>query len=223
MNALRVSSTTLRAVAAQLSDADRREMAVPSYTHWNPVIRWLFWARLDVSVRLARVQPGEAVFEFGVGTGILLPSHHAVARRVACTDQHLGPSVAMAKSSDLPTEHVPLRTLGSWAARNEAQFDCVYAIDCLDHVSDEELIDLVPLFRRLLGPRGRLVMCGPTESAWYKVGRFLAGFRNEYHHRTVFDVDRLIRQSFAREAWVALPRSPLPHGFWVGRYVPAGR
>ncbi len=223
VTAIRIPPTTFRAVTTGLADPDRREMAVPSYTHWNPLIRWLFWDRLDVSVRLADVQPGEAVFEFAAGTGILLPTHHAVARRVACTDLHPGPAMAMAKLSGFPTEHVPLESLESWASSNEAKFDCIYAIDCLDHVSEKELDALVPVFGRLMGPRGRLVMCGPTESTWYKLGRFVAGFRNEYHHRTVFDVDRLLRKHFAREAWVGLPRSPLPRGFWIGRYVSASR
>jgi hypothetical protein len=76
------------------------------------------------------------------------------------------------------------------------------------------------MFTRLLSSKGRVIMCGPTESIFYRAGRRIAGYQNEYHHRTVFDVDRALRRELDREAWVRIPSLPLPTGFRVGRYVP---
>ena len=52
---------TTRAEIRHLVDAsvpgmtahDRDEMAIPSYLHWNPLIRWLMWRRYEVVAELA--------------------------------------------------------------------------------------------------------------------------------------------------------------------------
>jgi len=43
------------------------EMALPSYTHPNPAMSWLFWRRLDTALDLARDVAGRSVLDFGCG------------------------------------------------------------------------------------------------------------------------------------------------------------
>ena len=45
---MRIDADTLREMAAQLSADDRDEMAIPSFLHKNPALRWMAWRRIEV-------------------------------------------------------------------------------------------------------------------------------------------------------------------------------
>ena len=69
-----------------------------------------------------------------------------------------------------------------------ASFDLITALDVLEHVDDlsATLHDLM----RLLKPGGWLVVVGPTEKIFYKIGRKLAGpeYSGAYHERGIPEV-----------------------------------
>jgi 2-polyprenyl-3-methyl-5-hydroxy-6-metoxy-1,4-benzoquinol methylase len=218
--AVRAPAETLREVTASLSADDRDEMAVPSYSHANPLIRWLFWRRLDMAIALADLKPAERIFEFGVGSGVLLPTYHSIAARVAATDLHLEPAREMARRNGFPTEFVSVPEFPVWCAAQAGGFDAILALDVLEHVEGNELTRVSGLFRRLLAPGGRLIVSGPTESLAYKLGRRIAGFHGEYHHRNIFDIDRELRAQWKSEREIFVPRRPLPRAFLLTRYVP---
>jgi SAM-dependent methyltransferase len=219
VRAERVEAQTLRAVALETSAEMGREMAVPSYTHPNPAIRWLFWSRLDTAVSLAAPARGETILDFGLGTGILLPTHHRTAGHVVGADIELGPARALARRLALPTEFVQAQDFARWSRLHPASVDVISALDCLEHVEAHELTELTLSFATVLRPGGRLVVSGPTESFAYRLGRFAAGFKNEYHHRNIRTIDVELRRAWSRERLVRLPPLPLPTGFWVLRYA----
>ena len=219
VKAIRVSPPILMSATAGLTPAERNETAVPSYCHLNPLIRRLFWRRLDVAVGLSGLRAGESVLDFGTGSGLLLPTLHATAARVAATDIVIAPARSLAAAIGVEAELFPSDQFADWVQQHRSMFDCVFALDVLEHVEDAELLTLSSLFRRLLNERGRLIVSGPTESALYRLGRALAGFRNEYHHRNIFDISRVLEQEWAPQAAVFVPRRPLPRAFLVSRYV----
>lgn len=216
----RVARESLRAAAAGVPAAERAEMAIPSYTHANPLIRWLFWSRLDTALTIAGVSRGERVLDFGTGSGVLLPSLVATGAHVVATDVQLEPARALVAARELAVELLSVNEQDAWFRTNAGNVDCIFALDVLEHVPDDELSRLAECFRSALSPRGRLIVSGPTESIAYAVGRFLAGFANDYHHRNVSDIDRLLTRWFDAAARTGLPPRPLPRAFVVTRYVP---
>jgi len=73
-------------MADELSHEDRDEMAIPSYLHRNPALRWMAWRRVIVTAKHLAAAAGSnghgqqtAIMDFGCGTGVLLEecSRHA--------------------------------------------------------------------------------------------------------------------------------------------------
>jgi 2-polyprenyl-3-methyl-5-hydroxy-6-metoxy-1,4-benzoquinol methylase len=216
MKAVRVSRNVLRDAVAHLPAAAVDETAVPSYTHPNPFIRRLFWKRLDTAVGLADIRPTDRVLDFGTGSGILLATLQRHAASVTATDLDVSPAQGLTRALDLSVTIVPPEQFDAWANAHTAAIDLILALDVFEHLSEVELPITARRLRTLLAPGGRLVVSGPTESVMYRLGRFVAGFRNVYHYRSIFDIDRQLQHDWVRQASRVLPR--IPQAFHVIRY-----
>jgi 2-polyprenyl-3-methyl-5-hydroxy-6-metoxy-1,4-benzoquinol methylase len=218
MNAVRVPSRVLRRAVSHLSRAEINETAVPSYTHSNPLIRRLFRRRLEIALDLMRIRPGDRVLDLGTGSGILLPTLHRYSDQVWATDLDVSPARSLVEALHLPTQIVPPETFAVWCSQHASAIDVITALDVFEHLDGKQLPLLAGQLRALLAPGGRLVVCGPTETPMYRLGRFLAGFRNDYHYRSIFDIDAQLRRSWIAEESRFLPR--LPRAFMITRYTP---
>ena len=98
----RIPDSLLAQMAAHLSEDDRDEMAIPSYLHSNPVMRWMAWRRVEVvAQRLKKLfadgAKDRAVVDFGCGTGVLLDQALQGAQRVVGVDLVLDSARMLAK------------------------------------------------------------------------------------------------------------------------------
>lgn len=202
---LRVSADELRSLQREFSQKIHREqyneMALPSYLHGNPLIRWLVWRRNELIMRAVEKVPHDAVLDFGSGFGVLLPSLCATAKKVFAIDIVPEPSQMMAKMRKLDVQF--MASLDAVPARS---LDVIIASEVLEHV--EDVPALARSFAAKLKPTGCVVVSGPTESVAYKVGRFVAGFgtAGDHHHRQVDD----IRNDFASAGFDVKPFANLP-------------
>lgn len=189
-------------------------MAIPSYTHWNPLIRWLMWRRYETIAELAPPQI-ELALEFGCGMGLFLATLAARSKRVIAIDLFPELAGAMAKRQDLDVEFgTDLNGIASGSV------DLIVAADVLEHL--EEPGDTILQFRELLRPRGKLIVSGPTETMFYKIGRLLAGFGDkEHYHLTEIRELRVTIEGcgFTTEARRSLPHAPLPSLFEILSFV----
>jgi len=232
MKAIRPSRERILECATALDDNWlATEMCRPSYLHSNPLVRWLFWSRLDVALEMCAPKSGETIVEFGCGLGVFLPSLAAQAKHVRVLDVKCAAGRRMAELESLSNvsfvDHAEdPAVLASAVAPGSV--DCVNALDVLEHI--EDLDPVVARIRSWLTPQGRVVVCGPTESAWYRLGRRLAGFHhfyhggdeNVFHEMDVFEVRRRFERGGFRvveERW--LPPRPLPRAFLLMKLVPA--
>jgi 2-polyprenyl-3-methyl-5-hydroxy-6-metoxy-1,4-benzoquinol methylase len=182
--------TAIRKVLSQSESGRLDEAAFPAYSHPNPFINWLFWQRLRKTMEtIERGAPYQRVLDFGCGSGVLLPFLANIASNVIALDIDLIPFERMKAQIDFPsnievhdTRLFPLDQLPA------ASFDIITALDVLEHVDD--LSGTLKNILRLLRPGGRLIVSGPTENIFYKLGRRVAGreYTGDYHERGIAEI-----------------------------------
>ena len=196
-------------------------MAIPSYLHHNPALRWMAWRRLEVVVsalqRLApRKAPGSLAVAFGCGSGILFKDGLARFERVIGVDLVLGAAKKLV--SELALKDVELCTPTEADTQiKPGSADVVIAAEVLEHVDD--LPPTLTQFKNWLKPNGRLLVSLPTENALYRMGRRLAGFSGHYHHSNAASIDEDMRRfGFRRESRVQIPAPGPLSIYWVMEY-----
>jgi SAM-dependent methyltransferase len=222
----RIPAALLQRMAAELPPEERDEMAIPSYLHPNPAMRWMAWRRVQaLALRLRDIAHGwtrngeRHVVDFGCGTGVLFEEASGVADRVTGVDMVL--AAARLLVAELGMTKVTLLSPGDAAAHIEAgSVDIVIAGEVLEHLEDD-LDSALALFVRWLKPTGRLLVSLPTESRLYRLGRRLAGFRGHYHHHDAVALDAAIALAgFRRQRLDKLPAGGPLTIYWVADYAP---
>jgi SAM-dependent methyltransferase len=170
----------LPAIRRRLADDVVDETALPSYSHRNPLMRYLFWERLAVALEwIDGLDPcPSSILDFGCGMGLLFPALERRGISVLAFDIH----------PEVPTTGVEL--LGAQGVRvldrenglvplADGSVGAILVLDVLEHVADAR--PLSKQFRRVLDQKGRLLCSLPTENWLYGIGRRLAGFSGSYH------------------------------------------
>jgi 2-polyprenyl-3-methyl-5-hydroxy-6-metoxy-1,4-benzoquinol methylase len=182
------------------------EMAIPSYLHWNPFVRWIIRKRLRCMEQIVSQGQMERLLDFGCGLGLLGESLYRRARHLYLCDRELRLASTMVSKYGLqdmtllPPEEIDTRI-------GDGELDVVVAADVLEHFPTRELVDSqCAVFARKLAPHGRLLLSGPTETAVYRLARRVAGFSGDYHHSNVFDLEVILAElGWQRRQIVELP------------------
>ncbi|WP_295831722.1 class I SAM-dependent methyltransferase [uncultured Winogradskyella sp.] len=158
------------------------EAALPAYSHQNPIIDWLFWKRIKIALKFAKVKKTQQrILDFGCGSGVLSYMLALDEHLITSCDIEFGPFNKVRQIIDFPDNINFIQ--GDILNMNfkEASFDIIYALDVLEHIDDLE--PYVTLFSELLVPGGTVIISGPTENIFYKIGRKIAGkrFSGDYH------------------------------------------
>lgn len=194
-----------------ITSHDIDEMAIPSYLHSNPLVRWLMWRRYEVVADLCGFQDKSRVLEFGCGSGIFLPTLAKNCSEVYAID--LFPQFAQ---NLVRQRGLEISFVDSLDQLSDSSLDIVIAADVLEHFEDPtETLDQI---RAILKPTGRLIVSGPTENFAYKLGRILSGFgdKGDYHHTNIEDLARRINGAgFVNKKTVTLPFVFPPYLFKV--------
>ncbi len=224
----RIPDDLLQRMADKLSADDRDEMAIPSYLHPNPMMRWMAWRRVDVVARhfgeLCEGWPdttGPVVMDFGCGTGVLFDEVSQYAQRIYGVD--LVPDAARLLVDQWNLTKVQVLTSDqAEEAIPEHSLDVIVAAEVLEHI--DPLDSTLTFFQRCLKPGGRLLVSLPTESALYRLGRYVAGFRGHYHHHNAASIDNdIVSAGFSRDR---VEKVPLPGPFaiyWIVDYHVSAR
>jgi 2-polyprenyl-3-methyl-5-hydroxy-6-metoxy-1,4-benzoquinol methylase len=200
----------LRAMGGRRPPGWYDEQGLPAYTNPNVLMRHVFWKRTWVMARmLDRMPPADLAVDFGSGLGIMLPILAGRAREIVAVEIEPGKLLEAAEDLKIPLSHVRVvGSMGEAIGPDGPLADLVLAMDVLEHVDDlpETILEIF----RSLKPGGRLVVSGPTENAFYRLGRRLAGYSGHYHHRSIGDVEKAMSGRFRIAAKkVVFPAVPL--------------
>ncbi len=184
------------------------EAAFPAYSNPNPLINFLFWQRIYHTMQYIE-QKGEVtkVLDFGCGSGVMLPFLAEQAEQVIGIDLDLEPLKKIKQYISFQ-ENISIQE--TYQEIQENSLDLIIALDVLEHVDnlDKELEKL----SELLVPDGEIIISGPTENLFYKLGRFLAGprYSGDYHVRNIYDIRRATQKKLTVRNLVTLyPFTPL--------------
>jgi SAM-dependent methyltransferase len=187
------------------------ESAFPAYANRNPVINFLFWERVwKVMQYLERTKSFNQVMDFGCGGGVMLPLLGQISRRVVAYDIDLDPikkiqayiqfanNIEITDGQQHPLEIFPT-----------SSFDVILALDVLEHVTELEMT--INKMCSLLVPGGEIILCGPTESFFYQIGRKIAGpdYSGDYHVSNIYDIKKILA-TVAEVSTIATLYYPLP-------------
>jgi len=189
------------------------EMAIPSYLHDNPLVRWIVWRRHELIHELGNFRPGMEILDFGCGPGMFLPTLCSTGATIHAID--LFPDVAKRLC-----EH---RTLDvhfhdGISSIDEHSLDVIVAAEVLEHI-EPGLDELLQSFAARLSKSGRLIVSVPVEGAIYRAGRVVAGFggKGEYHHNKGHHILERIRAN----GFVLQRRRGIPHTLFPALYLVA--
>ena len=212
-------------MADSVSPEDRDEMAIPSYLHSNPAMRWIAWRRLEIVAKLLRESSGEVrdesgrtVLDFGCGTGVLFDEASQFADKVYGVDIVLEPAQLLIEKWGLKK----VSLMDPETAKNELPLrsvDTIIAAEVLEHIDPVD--DTLAFFRDRLKSTGRLLVSLPTENALYRFGRRLAGFHGHYHESNAANVHEKILAAGFRETRMRKIPAPGPLAiYWIIAYEP---
>ncbi len=186
--------SAIRRVLSEAEPGRLDEAAFPAYSHTNPLINWLFWQRLRVVMNYVQsAAPVECILDFGCGSGVMLPFLAQNSKQVTGMDIDLIPIERIQKYYPLESNvqlidssKSPLTSLPACA------YDFIIALDVLEHV--DNLPRTLSELLNLLKPGGQIVISGPTENFFYRIGRRFAGteYSGAYHERSIGEIRTLL-------------------------------
>lgn len=178
------------------------EAAFPAYSNPNPLMNFLFWERIFRVMRYIE-QKGElsTVLDFGCGSGVMLPFLAQRTDVVQAVDVDLEPLRRLEKHISF-SENINFSDTHKKIDKNS--LDLIIALDVLEHVDD--LNEIFAELASLLKPGGEIIISGPTENIFYKLGRFLAGptYSGDYHVRNIYDIQQVAQTHFRVENMATL-------------------
>jgi 2-polyprenyl-3-methyl-5-hydroxy-6-metoxy-1,4-benzoquinol methylase len=180
--------------AIQEKSAVLDEAAFPAYAHRNPLIDRIFWGRLAAAEGYLATRSLETVLDFGCGSGVMSYIVSGFAQRVVATDIEPASFNRMQGAVGFPRNIVFATVPELTSETYRRSFDAIIALDVLEHI--EDLTGILRQFEKLLRPSGVVVISGPTESALYRLGRWIAGerFTGDYHVSNIRKVEAECRR-----------------------------
>jgi len=144
------------------------ENIVPEYNSCNAFVRKVFMERIKIAVSYLKRTGVKNVLDAGCGNGIFAQSLKKTGDfQVVGVDINEGVEELNKKYSSIEFMKADILKLpGSFNER----FDAVVCLDVLEHL--EDIRGAVSSVKKTLKKGGYLVSSGPTESFWYKLGRF---------------------------------------------------
>ena len=221
----RIPVYLLKQMQSVLTGHVQEEMAIPSYLHPNPVMRWMAWRRVELladhlrrmySCKKNPAWTQSSILDFGCGSGVMLGEASQCAERVYGSDVFIDAALMLVNEWDLENVTIiPSQDLIT--TLSQESLDVIIAGEVLEHIND--IRQTLLFFRTRLKLTGRLLVSLPTEGMLYRFGRRLAGFHGHYHLADAKLIhNQILSSGFKLES---LNKTPGPGAFaiyWIVEY-----
>ena len=178
-------------------------MALPSYFHKNPLVRWITTKRMKKALELVEIGTGTRLLDYGCGSGILFLQLPKNLGEYIGVELILWPAEMVLKHHN--RNDIQLIEVGNWKdSVSDKSLDYIIATEVLEHV--EDVASTISDLEGKLKSGGKLIISLPTENFFYQLGRKIAGFSGDYHKYEKVKLHNLIiNQTFVFERRVAIP------------------
>jgi ubiquinone/menaquinone biosynthesis C-methylase UbiE len=183
-----------------------------------PIIKNLFWKRVWTATSFGEFQDTSVILDLGCQKGHVLETVRKFNSQCECWGIDIDPRINTLK--------IPNCQFKVGDARNipfpDSYFSIVFVLDVLEHIDDTSNLEVaIAEIRRVLMPKGCVIVSGPTESWFYRLCRFIqfGYFSLEGHYRNIYSIEeKIIDSGFTKIASKSLPGFPIPTLFRVGKF-----
>ncbi len=210
------------------SDANLTQAMGVTYEEGFFLVRKLFWKRIFTSIKFANLKDNSKVLDIGCDAGQLLRT----LRKFNAVCECWGIDIEL-KKEPLEIKNCNFKVADAKNLPFENNFfSVVFATDTLEHIRDVD--KAINEINRALSHDGIFILCGPTESFFYKLGRLLLfgtysknvdlqkhGFRGEidHHFHTIYELEKKVESNgFTKIKQKSLPGFPFPTLFRITKY-----
>lgn len=176
------------------------------YFSSNRIIRWFFWQRLKVIIKLVlkRLDSFETCLDFGGGGGEFLPTLSRYFQKVVLLDLNTERASKVVKFFNLKNVVLEEKNVFHTDSNGE-QFSLIVAADVLEHFREPEQV--IKILKQKLNKDGLLITSLPTEGFTYVILRTILGIKKpEDHYFCSHEVElKLEEAGFINEHRVYLP------------------
>ena len=190
----------------------------PVYFSRNSLVRYINWKKLDHISTLFTSRDGNEVLDFACGNGVMLPTLSEMFDLVVGIDLHTVAASRLRKAHGLKSVFIVTADGMKIPFPNET-FSFILTTSTLEHF--EELDRAVRELQRILKPGGLLLFLAPTENIFYRIGRWLFGYKKpDDHYHSAADIEKVIEKYFVAEIKRNFPVNFLPFVaiYRTGRY-----
>lgn len=199
------------------------------HQHQNPVIRWIESCRVRGVLKYIPQDESAQVLEVGCGAGNVLAQVRSKVRHGV----DLSRFILRKAQNRLGASATVLCSTAEYLPYQDAQFDCVYCTEVIEHTIDPQVV--IKEMLRVLKPRGVLIVTVPNEGLidrlkgvieslglyrlFFSSGEFSSPKSNEWHLHN-FDKEMLVQ--VMGTGWERRRIDPIPLFLLPLRYVAMG-
>ncbi len=176
------------------------EEIVPEYYSKNRHVKKIFFERLNIALNyLKQIKPTK-VLDSGCGDGLFTTKIPKIPSIKKVVGIDLNVNIEKLKEKYKQDKKIEFKRENIYELKYNEEFDAITALDVLEHFDNVE--EILKKFKTALKKEGYLIVSGPVESLWYKIGRFIIKrkFSDEEgpgagkHYHNIISLDKIIRK-----------------------------
>jgi len=193
---------------------------MPVYNSKCFLVKNIYWDRIKTAINFANLSDKQILLDLGCNNGPLLKTIRKYNKKCTCWGIDIEPDIMTLDIENCKFKIADVKNLPF----DDNYFDIIFALSTLEHIEDIDIA--IKEIKRVLKPKGFVILSSPTESLFYRLCRFLLfgvskknalknkpGFRRDVdlHFQTAYGIEKKFKENgFTQILHKSLPHFPLP-------------